>query len=1062
MKKVIIIGAGPAGLSAAYKLLKESKEYEVIILEATNDIGGISRTVKYKGNRMDIGGHRFFTKDKEVQKFWNEVMPIQGKTAYDDKILNRKKELVKGGPDPEKDNRVMLIRNRVSRIYYTNKFFDYPVSLKWSTIKNLGFLKTMQSGFSYLKSTIFKKKEDSLENFYINRFGKKLYSMFFEKYTEKLWGRHPKEISADWGTQRVKGLSIKTVLKDMFSKVLYLTNNKKETSLIEEFQYPKYGPGDLWENVSYEIEKMGGKIYKNHEVQKIEIKNKKIKSVTTCDENNVSKKFDGDIFISSMPIKDLINSINDKIPNDITRIANGLPYRDFVTVGLLVNKLKLKNETNIKTLQNIIPDCWIYVQESKVKMGRIQIFNNWSPYMVKDPNNTVWIGLEYFCNENDDFWNMSDKECVDLAIKELVKMKIIEESDVLDYHREKVKKAYPAYFDTYDEIDKVIDYLNSFDNLYCVGRNGQHRYNNMDHSVATSFEAVKNIIENKKEKDNVWNVNTEKVYHEEQKEEKIKEKIKLDFNIPLLCKKNFYLLYLLPFIFFISNPWFIDNDSWFLLNHGRYVLENGFPTIEPFTIHENMSFVMQQWLFSTILWIIKNKFGFNALFVMCVVVNALLILTIHKLCMLVSNNNYKISIIITTIIDILLIKGKFITTRPQIISFILITLFIYFIEKYRKTGNRRNLYFLPLISVLQINMHASMWVFLYIYSLPFVAEAIIKKFITKNEINYKIAPLIILLIISILFGFINPYGIKSMSYFFTSLNKYITNYIYEMKPITITSLYGLSIFFSFTIAISIEMYNIYKNKKLNISYMLLLFGSFILALATNKSGAYFYIYALYPLAYMFKSNAPQEENKKVIKEPIYNKIFRLVYLIVIFISFTVCLKINLDEPEYMKEKSTIDYILNEYDKTEIKMYCSYDIGGYLEYRGIKTYIDPRAEVFYKSNNNKEEIFDEYYELQGSTLDIKTFLEKYNFTHLFLDRNDYLYNLAYMQIIENNENFYGYKKLLFGYEYMVLVKDENSNTEESKEDNLESPEKTEVSKKKQEQKNNNKKKNTKDA
>ncbi len=513
-KKVVIIGAGPAGLSAAYELLKSKKKYEVIVLEEQEQVGGISKTINYKGNRMDLGGHRFFSKSDRVNKFWQEIMPLQGTNSFDDEITGCQKELATAGPNPNKEDNVMLLRNRVSRIYYLKKFFDYPISINIDTIKNMGFIKTMQSGFSYLRSIFFKKKEDSLENFYINRFGKKLYSMFFEDYTEKLWGRHPKEISADWGAQRVKGISIIAVIKDAFRKIFQIKSNKVETSLIEQYYYPKYGPGQLWEKVATEIENMGGKILTNYKVESINIEDKKIKSVE-CNVNNKKEKIKGDIFISSMPIKDLINGIGTSVPKKINKIANGLPYRDFVTVGVLVNKLNLKNETNIKTYNNNIPDCWIYVQESEVKMGRIQIFNNWSPYMVKDSQNTIWIGLEYFCNENDEFWNLSDKECAELAISELVKMDIIKESDVIDYHREKVKKAYPAYFDTYEEIDKVIKYLNNFENLYCIGRNGQHRYNNMDHSMLCAFETVDVILNNKKDKSIIWKVNTEKDYHEE-------------------------------------------------------------------------------------------------------------------------------------------------------------------------------------------------------------------------------------------------------------------------------------------------------------------------------------------------------------------------------------------------------------------------------------------------------------------------------------------------------------------------------------------------------------------
>ena len=515
MKKVIIIGAGPAGLTAGYELLKDQdNQYDVVILEEENQVGGISKTVRYNGNRMDIGGHRFFSKDENVMDFWKELMPIQGAPSYDDKKLNREKTLVKDGPDPEKEDKVMLVRDRVSRIYYLKKFFDYPVSLKLETFTNMGLIRTIKAGFSYLKSIFVKKKETSLENFYINRFGKVLYGMFFEKYTEKLWGRHPSVISADWGSQRVKGLSITAVIKDMFRKIFNPKSNKVETSLIEQFWYPKFGPGQLWENLADEIEKNGGKILKQHSVQKINLKENKITSVECVCDGKI-EVFEGDIFISSMPLKDLVEDMKEEtVPEDIKNIATGLPYRDFMTVGLLLKKLDLKNKTKIKTLGNIVPDCWIYVQEPDVKLGRIQIFNNWSPYMVSNPEKNVWVGLEYFCNEGDEYWNMSDEEFTKFAIKELVSMGVIEESDVLDSHRERVKKAYPAYFDTYSEIDKLIEYLNGFENLYCVGRNGQHRYNNMDHSMVTAMETVKNIKNNITTKDNIWKVNTEKEYHE--------------------------------------------------------------------------------------------------------------------------------------------------------------------------------------------------------------------------------------------------------------------------------------------------------------------------------------------------------------------------------------------------------------------------------------------------------------------------------------------------------------------------------------------------------------------
>lgn len=513
MKNVVIVGAGPAGLTAAYELLKsKDAKYNVIVLEESNSIGGISRTVVHNSNRMDIGGHRFFSKNEDVVKWWLDFMPLQGSPSFDDAKLGREKTMAKNGPDPDKTDDVMLTRHRVSRIYYLKKFFDYPISLKPQTFINMGFKRTVQSGFAYIYSCVHKRDEKSLEDFYINRFGRTLYSMFFEGYTEKLWGRHPSEIDPSWGAQRTKNLSVTAVIKDAVSKILNL-NHDVETSLIEEFYYPKLGPGQLWEKVADKVEKLGGKIIKNSKVTATHGENGKIDKVFCGD-----KEYDCDIMISSMPVKDLVESFRFEVPEKYRNIASGLPYRDFVTVGLLVDKLNLKNKTDIKTLGNIIPDCWIYVQDVGVKLGRIQIFNNWSPYLVGDAENKVWIGLEYFCSENDDFWNMSDEQCTSFALAELKKMGVIDEStQIFDSHRERVKKAYPAYFDTYENMDELISYLNTFENLYCVGRNGQHRYNNMDHSMLTAIDTVKVINGEYSDKEIIWKVNTEKEYHEEKK-----------------------------------------------------------------------------------------------------------------------------------------------------------------------------------------------------------------------------------------------------------------------------------------------------------------------------------------------------------------------------------------------------------------------------------------------------------------------------------------------------------------------------------------------------------------
>ena len=511
-KTAIIIGAGPAGLTAAYELLKTT-DIKPLILEESEFIGGISRTAQYNGNRMDIGGHRFFSKNEKVNELWQELMPLQGAPSFDDIKTGTQKDLSENGPDPEKDEKVLLLRNRVSRIYYLRKFFDYPISLKPETFINMGFSRTMKAGFGYLHSCVSKREETSLENFYINRFGKPLYEMFFEDYTEKLWGINPSHIAADWGAQRVKGLSLTKAVLNVLSKP-FKKKEQVETSLIEQFYYPKKGPGQLWETLAEVIEKLGGKILKNNCVNSICVKNKKIDYIG-AETPNGNVQYRADYYISTMPVKDLVIGMGDDVPNSVRETAVDLPYRDFMTVGLLVDKLLLENKTSHKTLGNIVPDCWIYIQERDVKLGRLQIFNNWSPYMVKDPENTIWIGLEYFCNEGDEYWNMTDSEFIDFATDELQKIGIIEKQDVRDAVRIKVKKAYPAYFGSYKDFDKVREYLDSVNNLYCIGRNGMHRYNNMDHSMLTAIEAVNCIKNGTLSKAAIWNVNTEQEYHEE-------------------------------------------------------------------------------------------------------------------------------------------------------------------------------------------------------------------------------------------------------------------------------------------------------------------------------------------------------------------------------------------------------------------------------------------------------------------------------------------------------------------------------------------------------------------
>jgi protoporphyrinogen oxidase len=497
-KIAIIIGAGPAGLTAAFELLGKT-DIKPVILEQTADIGGISKTVNYKGNRIDIGGHRFFSKSDRVMQFWLNLFPI--------------------GADPEKQDKVMLLRKRISRILFMRKFFDYPISLTLRTVANLGIFRTFKITLSYIKARIFPIKEEKLlEDFLINRFGRELYKTFFRDYTEKVWGVSCDKIRPEWGAQRIKGLSITRAIKHAVKAVvrrdMSIGQKEIETSLISQFLYPKYGPGQLWQVVADIVKSKGGQIYLSHKVVGIKSQNDKIISLKVKNEKTQEQKeFKADFVFSSMPVRDLIEAMGQDVPQNVREIAAGLCYRDFVTVGLLVKKLKVRNDTDVKTVNDVIPDNWIYIQEKDVKIGRLQIFNNWSPYMVAD-RNTVWLGLEYFCNEGDEFWNMPNENLREFAISELVKIGIIDRQDVLDGVVIRMEKTYPAYFGSYDRFDVVGNYTDSFINLFLIGRNGMHRYNNQDHSMLTAMTAVENIVNGVTTKDNIWQVNSEEEYHE--------------------------------------------------------------------------------------------------------------------------------------------------------------------------------------------------------------------------------------------------------------------------------------------------------------------------------------------------------------------------------------------------------------------------------------------------------------------------------------------------------------------------------------------------------------------
>lgn len=518
-KIAVIIGAGPAGLTAAYELLQRT-DIKPILLEADDCVGGISRTVLYNGNRMDIGGHRFFSKNDRVVEWWNTIMPMQGAPSRDEILIGEvMRDLSTAGADPEHDDRVMLRRRRVSRIFFNRRFFDYPISLKFSTFRNLGLWRTVCASFGYLLARIVPRRERTLEDFYINRFGKTLYSLFFETYTKKVWGKHPSEIGADWGSQRVKGLSITGIIKNAIRRLFPRVDTSQkgvETSLIENFLYPKYGPGQLWEIVANEVSAAGGEVQLNSRVVHVNVENGKAVSVDVVLSDGSQQRLHCDYLFSTMPLAQLVPSLQGiLVPDAVADVAHGLPFRDFITVGLLLDSVKIKNETKLRTFANRPPDTWIYIQERDVKVGRIQIFNNWSPYMVADYENTLFIGLEYFCNEGDELWQMSDELLSFMAVDELVKMDIIEHSALLDSVCVRMKKAYPAYFGTYDRLSEVRCFIDSIDNIYCLGRNGQHRYNNMDHSMLTAMVAVDNIVNNVSDKSNIWSVNTESDYHEE-------------------------------------------------------------------------------------------------------------------------------------------------------------------------------------------------------------------------------------------------------------------------------------------------------------------------------------------------------------------------------------------------------------------------------------------------------------------------------------------------------------------------------------------------------------------
>jgi len=574
VKKAIIIGAGPAGLTAALEFLRRTG-VQPIVLEASQEIGGISRTIHYKGNGMDIGGHRFFSKSDRVMQWWMELMPPadadaaisyqgQRRTIPVPADLPQEPPLRGMGPlqhgpqatiaadedvdetpeikvlpvavfPPASDDLVMLVRPRKSRIYYLRRFFDYPIKLSGSTMANLGPLRMGRIGLSYVASRLRPiRPEKSLEDFLINRFGRELYLTFFKSYTEKVWGTPCDRISAEWGAQRIKGLSLTTALKHFLRKTFMpkktradaaagdgaaakdIAQKGTDTSLIERFLYPKFGPGQLWEHVAEKVTAMGGEIHMGWKVEGIVTEGDRVVAVEAVNAAGEQRQFAGDYFLSTMPMRDLIGALKADVPANVREVAAGLEYRDFITVGVLANRLEVEEPESESPLggSRLIKDTWIYIQEPDVLLGRLQIFNNWSPYMVADPSK-VWIGLEYFCYETDPLWSMPDDELQHFAAGELEKIGILRSSEVLDAHVVRMPKAYPAYFGTYDRFDELRSYLDRFENLFLVGRNGMHKYNNQDHSMLTAMAVVDGIAAGHVDKAALWSINTEQEYHED-------------------------------------------------------------------------------------------------------------------------------------------------------------------------------------------------------------------------------------------------------------------------------------------------------------------------------------------------------------------------------------------------------------------------------------------------------------------------------------------------------------------------------------------------------------------
>jgi protoporphyrinogen oxidase len=472
-QQVVIMGAGPAGLTAAYELQKHA--VPVTVLEKDpHFVGGISRTVEYQGYRFDIGGHRFFSKSKEVEDLWSEVLGDELRTC-----------------------------GRLSRIYYRNRYFDYPLKAT-NAFFNMGPVETLRCLMSYARARVYPvKAPQTLEDWVSNQFGHRLYSIFFKTYTEKVWGMSTKELSADWAAQRIKGLNLGEAIKGaILPRRRSSKNNQTIKTLIDQFRYPRLGPGQMWERVRDILREHGQTVAMDQSVETIRHMNGHVTSVITQDSHGNMSEVGGREFISTLPIREVINKMEPPLPFSVQQAANSLHYRDFLTVAVVINRDK------------IFPDNWIYIHDPTVKVGRIQNFKNWCMDLLADPKTTC-LGLEYFCFEGDGLWTLDDQALVELARRELAALGMCQPEEVAWGVVVRQPKAYPVYDDTYKQHLKIIkEYIEtSLPNLWLVGRNGMHHYNNQDHSMMTALLVARNIGTGSHF--DPWKVNTDAEYHEE-------------------------------------------------------------------------------------------------------------------------------------------------------------------------------------------------------------------------------------------------------------------------------------------------------------------------------------------------------------------------------------------------------------------------------------------------------------------------------------------------------------------------------------------------------------------